>query len=191
MSLPIVAYGHLTLKKVASDITKDYPDLDILLTNMWETMYEATGVGLAAPQINRSIRLFIVDAESFNEEYPQIAGFKKVFINAHILEQTGEEWAMSEGCLSLPGINEEVNRKSTITISYLDENFEPHTEIHDGIVARIIQHEYDHIDGKVFVDRLTPFRKLLLKGKLNDISMGEVDVAYKMIFPGLRKRSGK
>ena len=189
MLLPIVAYGHPTLKKVAQDITKDYPDLDNLIANMWETMYQAKGVGLAAPQVNRPIRLFLVDADSFNEEYPQIAGFKKIFINAHILEETGDEWVMSEGCLSLPGLNEDVSRKSQLTITYLDENFESHTEIYDGIVARIIQHEYAHIDGNVFVDRLTHFKKILLKGKLNDISIGKVDVTYKMIFPGLRKRN--
>jgi peptide deformylase len=188
MLLPIVAYGHPTLKKAAADITKDYPDLGNLIANMWETMYEAKGVGLAAPQVNKPIRLFLVDADSFNEEYPQIAGFKKVFINAHILEESGEEWSFAEGCLSVPGINEEVSRKSNLTISYVDENFEPHTESYDGIVARIIQHEYDHIDGKLFVERLTHFKKMLLKGKLSDISIGKVDVSYKMIFPGLRKR---
>lgn len=188
MILPIVAFGHPTLRKVAQDIQPDYPGLTELINNMWETMYEAKGVGLAAPQVNRPIRLFIVDADSFNEEYPQVAGFKKVFINAHILEESGEEWAFNEGCLSIPGINEDVSRPPVITMKYMNENFEERTETFDGITARIIQHEYDHIDGKLFVDRLTHFRKIMLKGKLADISVGKVDATYKMMFPVSRRR---
>ena len=188
MILPIVAFGHPTLRKVAQDIQPDYPGLSELISNMWETMYEAKGVGLAAPQVNRPIRLFIVDADSFNDEYPQVAGFKKVFINAHILEETGDEWVFNEGCLSIPGINEDVLRHPVITMKYMDENFVERTEVFDGITARIIQHEYDHIDGKLFVDRLTHFRKILLKGKLADISIGKVDVSYRMIFPPVKRR---
>jgi peptide deformylase len=188
MILPIVAFGHPTLRKVGQDIQPDYPGLPELISNMWETMYEAKGVGLAAPQVNRPIRLFVVDADSFNEEYPQVAGFKKVFINAHILEESGEEWDFNEGCLSIPGINEDVSRPPVITMKYMDENFEERTEIFDGISARIIQHEYDHIDGKLFVDRLTHFRKILLKGKLADISVGKVDVSYRMLFPSPKRR---
>jgi peptide deformylase len=188
MILPIVAFGHPTLRKVAQDIQPDYPGLAELISNMWETMYEAKGVGLAAPQVNRPIRLFVVDADSFNDEYPQVAGFKKVFVNAHILEETGEEWVFNEGCLSIPGINEDVLRPPVITMKYMDENFVERTETFDGITARIIQHEYDHIDGKLFVDRLTHFRKILLKGKLADISIGKVDVSYRMIFPPVKRR---
>jgi len=188
MILPIVAYGHPTLKKVAVDISPDYPDLHQLISDMWETMYGATGVGLAAPQVNKSIRLFVIDATPFAEEHPVTKDFKKVFINAHIIEEKGEEWAMSEGCLSIPGMNEEVSRKPELTIEYLDENFEPHKESYDGILARIIQHEYDHIDGILYVDRLTHLRKMLLKGKLRDISEGKVDVEYRMLFPSLHKK---
>lgn len=188
MILPIVAYGHPVLRKVAEDIQADYPGLADLISNMWETMYEAKGVGLAAPQVNRPIRLFVVDADSFNEEYPQVAGFKKVFINAHITEEAGEMWDFNEGCLSVPGINEDVSRKPVITMQYMNENFESITETFEGVTARIIQHEYDHIDGKLFVDRLTHFRKMLLKGKLHDISVGKVDAKYKMIFASPKRR---
>ena len=187
MILPIVAYGHPTLKKVAADIDRDYPGLEQLIQDMWETMYEASGVGLAAPQVNKSIRLFLIDATPYGEDHPETKDFKKVFINAHIIEQTGEEWSMGEGCLSLPGMNEDVSRQAELEIEYLDEHFEKHREKYDGILARIIQHEYDHIDGILYVDRLTPFKRMLLKGKLRDISEGKVDVDYKMTFPGLLK----
>jgi len=188
MILPIVAYGHPTLKKVAEDITPDYPNLDKLIADMWETMYQANGVGLAAPQVNKSIRLFIIDATVYAEDHPETANFKKVFINAHITEETGEEVVMSEGCLSLPGMNEDVSRKPALVLSYLDENFVAHTESYDGFVARIIQHEYDHIDGILYVDRLNNLRRMLLKGKLRDISTGKVEVDYRMIFPNIKKR---
>lgn len=187
MILPIVAYGHPTLKQVAADIDRDYPGLEQLIQDMWETMYEASGVGLAAPQVNKSIRLFLIDATPYGEDHPETKDFKKVFINAHIIEQTGEEWSMGEGCLSLPGMNEDVSRQPELEIEYLDEHFEKHREKYDGILARIIQHEYDHIDGILYVDRLTPFKRMLLKGKLRDISEGKVDVDYKMTFPGLLK----
>jgi peptide deformylase len=188
MILPIVAYGHPILKKVAADITPDYPGLEQLISDMWETMYAAHGVGLAAPQVNKSIRLFVIDATPYAEDFPELKDFKKVFINAHITNETGEEVMMSEGCLSLPGMNENVSRKPNLTISYVDENFHPRTEEYSGFVARVIQHEYDHIDGILYVDRLSPMRKMLLKNKLKDISEGRVDVDYKMIFPGLYKR---
>ncbi|MCE1202346.1 MAG: peptide deformylase [Bacteroidia bacterium] len=188
MILPIVAYGHPTLKKVAEDITPDYPGLQQLISDMWETMYAAHGVGLAAPQVNKSIRLFVIDASPYGEEHPELKDFKKVFINAHITDERGEEVTMSEGCLSIPGLNEDVSRKPSLTITYLDENFNPHTEEYSGFVARVIQHEYDHIDGVLYVDRLSAMRKLLLKNKLKDISEGRIDVDYKMIFPGLYKR---
>jgi len=188
MILPITAYGHPTLRKVAVDIEADYPELQSLIENMFETMYAAVGVGLAAPQVNKSIRLFVIDATPFEEDHPETKEFKKVFINAHIIEEKGEEWLMGEGCLSLPGMNEEVSRQPEITIRYLDENFEAHEEHFKGILARIIQHEYDHIEGILYVDRLPPLKKILLKGKLRDISEGKVDVDYRMIFPRLRKK---
>lgn len=188
MILPIVAYGHPTLKKVAVDIGHDYPNLSALISDMWETMYQANGVGLAAPQVNKSIRLFVIDATVYAEDYPETKDFKKVFINAHILEESGDEAIMSEGCLSLPNMNEEVSRKPNLTIRYLDENFQEHTETYGGFIARVIQHEYDHIDGMLYIDRISPFRKMLLKGKLRDISEGKVDVNYRMIFPGLRRK---
>jgi len=188
MILPIVAYGHPTLKKVAVDIEADYPNLTKLIDDMWETMYNANGVGLAAPQVNQSIRLFVVDATPYADEHDEANGFKKVFINAHIEEMSDPEVVMSEGCLSIPGMSEDVTRKDSILISYVDENFQKHTEKYEGFIARVIQHEYDHIDGVLYVDRLTSFRKILLKGKLRDISEGKVDVDYRMIFPALRRK---
>lgn len=188
MILPIVAYGHPTLKKAGQDITADYPQLEQLIADMWETMYEAGGVGLAAPQINRSIRLFVIDANPFADEYPETKDFKKVFINAHITEETGDEVVKTEGCLSIPGLSEEVSRKPQLHIRYMDENFQPFEETYSGFVARIIQHEYDHIDGRLYVDRIPPFRRLMLKNKLRDISEGKVDVDYRMIFPNLKRR---
>jgi peptide deformylase len=191
--LPIVAYGDPVLRKRGVDIDKDYPGLGQLIADMFETMYEAKGVGLAAPQVGRSIRLFIVDASPFAEdedddgnpveENAELKDFKKVFINAQIIEEDGEEWKFNEGCLSIPKIREEVERKPKITIEYQDEKFKKHKETYEGIAARIIQHEYDHIEGKLFVDRISSLRKRLLKGKLTDISKGKVDVAYKMRFP--------
>ena len=193
MVLPIIAYGDPVLRKRGVDIDKNYAGLGQLIADMFETMYEAKGVGLAAPQVGRSIRLFIVDASPFAEEEDddgnpveenaELKDFKKVFINAQIVEEDGEEWKFNEGCLSIPKIREEVERKPKITIEYQDENFKRHKETYEGIAARIIQHEYDHIEGKLFVDRISSLRKRLLKGKLTDISKGKVDVAYKMRFP--------
>ncbi len=182
MILPIVAYGDPVLKKVAEEIDSDYPGLEKLIADMFETMYSSKGVGLAAPQINKSIRLFIIDASPFADEYPELEGWKKTFINPRILEEEGEEWNFNEGCLSIPGIREDVERKPELILEYEDENFELHEEKFDGVVARVIQHEYDHLEGVLFTDHLSPLKKRLLKGKLNDISKGIVDVSYKMKF---------
>lgn len=182
MILPIVAYGDPVLKKVAEEIDSDYPGLEKLIADMFETMYSSKGVGLAAPQINKSIRLFIIDASPFADEYPELEGWKKIFINPRILEEEGEEWDFNEGCLSIPGIREDVERKPELILEYEDENFELHEEKFDGVVARVIQHEYDHLEGVLFTDHLSPLKKRLLKGKLNDISKGIVDVNYKMKF---------
>jgi peptide deformylase len=182
MILPIVAYGDPVLKKVAEEIDSDYPGLDKLIEDMYETMYSSKGVGLAAPQINKSIRLFIIDASPFADEYPELEGWKRTFINPRILEEEGEEWDFNEGCLSIPGIREDVERKPELILEYEDENFELHEEKFDGIIARVIQHEYDHLEGILFTDHLSPLKKRLLKGKLTDISKGIVDVNYKMKF---------
>jgi len=192
MILPVIAYGTPILKKVGEEIDKDYKDLDKLIANMFETMYEASGVGLAAPQINKSIRVFIVDASPFAEveegEEPDpmaegLDGFKKVFINPIIEEESGEEWPFAEGCLSIPKIREDVMRKPNIKISYYDENWDFKEEEYEGYAARIIQHEYDHVEGKLFTDYLSPLKKRMLKKKLVNISKGEIDVPYRMKFP--------
>ena len=194
MILPIVAYGTPVLKKKGSDITPDYPAFEQLLENMWETMYEANGVGLAAPQVGIAIRLFIVDASPFadddeltEEEQKQLTGFKKVFINPQI-EESGEEWAFNEGCLSIPDVREDVYRQEEIQIRYWDENFKEHTEQYTGLVARVIQHEFDHIEGVLITDKLSPLKKRLIKGKLNNIAKGNIDVDYKMRFPLASKK---
>lgn len=195
MILPIVAYGDPVLRKKATAISADYPKLDALLENMFETMYGARGLGLAAPQVGLPIRLFIVDASPFEddeelteEERTLCANFKKVFINAKIIEEEGDEWVFNEGCLSIPTINEDVFRKPKITIEYQDENLEKQTETYDGIVARIIQHEYDHIEGILFTDKLSVLKKRLLKSKLANISKGKIDVSYRMKFPMAKKK---
>ncbi|WP_350287498.1 peptide deformylase [uncultured Croceitalea sp.] len=194
MILPIVAYGDTVLRKKAKAITKDYPKLDELLENMWQTMYNASGVGLAAPQIGLPIRLFVIDATPFadddelsKEEQKALNGFKKVFINAQIEDEKGKDWAFNEGCLSIPDIREDVNRKDTITITYQDENFKTHTETYDGLSARVIQHEYDHIEGILFTDKLSSLKKRLLKNRLEKISKGKINVDYKMRFPAIKK----
>jgi len=187
MILPVVAYGHPVLKKVAEEIGPDYPGLKQFIDDLWETMYVSDGVGLAAPQLNRSIRVFVVDASAFAEKHPEAAGFKMTFINARIYREDGEEFSFNEGCLSFPGLREDVFRKPVIYIRYHDENFVEHDERYEGVVARIIQHEYDHIEGIVFVDRIPSLKKLLLKRRLTDISKGNVEVAYKMLFPMLKK----
>ncbi len=184
MIYPIVAYGDPVLRKVGATVEKDYPQLKELIENMFETMYESHGVGLAAPQIGKAINLFIIDSSRFEDEkYPNV---KKVFINAEILEETGDKWDFEEGCLSIPHIRENVKRHETLRIRYQDENFETHEETFDGIVARVIQHEYDHVKGIMFVDRLSELKKRLLKNKLINISKGGVRVDYKMRFPASR-----
>jgi len=189
MMLPIVAYPHPVLKKVAEEIGPDYPGLDEFMADMWETMYKADGIGLAAPQVNRSLRLFVIDASALaGHHYPEAAGFRKTFINARKYKEEGDVNLHNEGCLSFPGLHEEIERKSTIRIRYLDEHFQEHDETYSGIIARIIQHEYDHIEGITMADRISPLKRMLLKRKLKDIAEGNVDVTYKMIFPGVRKR---
>lgn len=191
MILPIVAYGAPVLRKMCKDIDANYPGLDKLIEDMWETMYASNGVGLAAPQINRDIRLFVMDSvqifENLEEDelglYPDGPGIKKVFINAHIVDLEGDEWAYNEGCLSIPKIREDVYRPETVVLRYQDEQFVEHTESFNGITARVILHEYDHIDGKLFIDYIKPLRRKLLQGKLNDINKGKIKVDYKMIFP--------
>ena len=194
MIYPIVAYGDPVLKKKAKEIDKGYPELDKLIENMFETMYNAHGVGLAAPQIGLPIRIFIVDAEPFSEdeelseeEANQLKSFKKVFINATILEEKDDEWAFTEGCLSIPDIREDVFRNETIVIKYFDENFKEHTETYGGLAARVIQHEYDHIEGILFTDKLSSLKKRLIKGKLSNISKGKVNADYRMRFPLAKK----
>ena len=191
MILPVVAYGHPVLRKVGEEIAEDYPGLSQLISDMWETMYHSNGMGLAAPQINRSIRLFVIDTDQIYEKYDEEdrkdfdgeTGLKKVFINAHIRELSGDEWSCDEGCLSLPGFREEVSRDSTVTIQYQNEQFDTQVETFRGLNARVILHEYDHIEGKLFIDRLPLIKRKLLKKKLDDISAGRVKPGYKMLFP--------
>lgn len=193
MILPIVAYGHPVLRKLAEDIDEHYPSLDKLIEDMWETMYASNGVGLAAPQVNRDIRLFVVDSsqifrnmeedEQEEENYPDAPGIRQTFINAHIVEVNGKEWRYNEGCLSIPKIREDIYREETVTLSYVDEHFQPYVTTFNGITARVILHEYDHIEGKLFIDKLPPLKRKLMKGKLDDISKGKVSVDYKMLFP--------
>jgi peptide deformylase len=172
----------------AADISPDYADLDKLIENMFETMYGAHGVGLAAPQIGLSIRLFIIDAIPFAEDDEALKNFKKVFINPQILEESGEKWSFNEGCLSIPDIREDISRNQNLTITYRDQDWKEHTESYDGLAARVIQHEYDHIEGKLFTDKLSPLRKAMLKNRLDSISKGFVKVDYKMKFPALKKK---
>ena len=194
MVLPIVAYGDPVLRKVGKEIEKDFPKFEELIANMWETMYNASGVGLAAPQIGLPLRIFIVDATPFAEddeltaaEQNTLKDFKKVFINAKVVEETGKDWVFNEGCLSIPDIREDVSRKDTITLTFVGEDFQEVTETYDGILARIIQHEYDHIEGILFTDKLSSLKKRLLKGRLSNISKGKIDVDYRMRFPNLKK----
>jgi peptide deformylase len=189
MILPIRAFGDPVLRKIGKDIDKDYPELQELIDNMFETMYSANGIGLAAPQIGLDIRLFIIDVtplaedEDYEDIKEELAEFKKVFINPKILEESGEEWKFNEGCLSIPDVREDVKRKSTILIEYYDENFVKHTETFSDIRARVIQHEYDHIEGTLFTDHLSALKKKLVKGKLTKITQGDVSISYKMRFP--------
>ena len=183
MILPIYVYGWPLLRKKSEDITPDYPDLQKLIADMFDTMYQAEGCGLAAPQIGRNIRLIVIDgALMADEEKPDdmLRTFKKVLINPVIIERTGEEWADNEGCLSFPKLRESVKRPSNVRIEYMDEYFQPHNEEYDGTAARIIQHEYDHIEGTFFVDRISPLRRKLITAKLNSIAKGKIDCSYKI-----------
>ncbi|MFL0353792.1 peptide deformylase [Xanthomarina sp. GH4-25] len=195
MILPIVAYGDPVLKKKGKDITKDYPKLKELIANMYETMDGAFGVGLAAPQIGLPIRLFIVDTSPFAEddvftpeEQTELKNFKRTFINAQITNEEGDEWAFNEGCLSIPDVREDVFRQPVVTMEYVDENFEKQTETFKGLIARVIQHEYDHIEGVLFTDKLSVLKKRLIKGKLTNISKGKISVDYRMRFPNQKKK---
>lgn len=195
MILPIVAYGSPVLKTKCRPIDSDYPNLEELIENLFDTMHGANGLGLAAPQVGLPIRLFVIDTtpfadnEDLSEEERQVfLNFRKVFINAEILDETGEEWDFTEGCLSIPEIREDVARKPEMTIRYLDENFNEHTETYNGLIARVIQHEYDHIEGVLFTDKLSSFKKRLLKGRLNKISQGNIDTYYPMRFPTLSNK---
>ncbi|CAL2064423.1 peptide deformylase [Tenacibaculum sp. 190524A05c] len=194
MILPIVAYGDPVLRKVGKEIDKDYPNLTELIANMKETMYNASGVGLAAPQIGKDIRLFVIDASPFaadedlsDEDRKVLEGFNRVFINAKIVEEEGEEWVFNEGCLSIPDVREDVWRKPTVTIEYHDENFEKKTEVLSGLAARVFQHEYDHIEGVLFTDKLSSLKKRLIKKKLENISKGKIRSDYRMRFPKLKR----
>jgi peptide deformylase len=191
MVLPIVVYGDPILRKVAVDIDKNYEGLDQLIKNMFETMYKASGVGLAAPQVGKSIRLFVIDTEPFSEDEDdddeftpeqrkEMKNFKKVFINARMLDEHGDEWKFKEGCLSIPNLREEVSRQADIEIEYYDEKFVKRREKYDGMIARVIQHEYDHIEGKLFTDKISPFKRKMISGKLNDIASGKTGADYKI-----------
>jgi len=191
MILPIVAYGSPVLRKVCADIDAGYPGLQKLIEDMWETMYNSSGVGLAAPQVNKPVRIFVVDStqifknmEEDDEmtEYPDAPGTKAVFINAHVVEKAGNEWSYNEGCLSIPKIREDISRNESVTLEYQDENFETQTKTFNGITARVILHEYDHIEGKLFIDYVKPLKRTLLKRKLDDISKGKVKTDYRMVF---------
>ena len=189
MILSIVGYGDPVLRKVGAEISPEYPNLSELIANMYDTMYNAYGVGLAAPQIGLAIRLFIVDTAPFSEsddlsteEAQQLKGFKKTFINAKIVKEEGNEWGFNEGCLSIPDVREDVFRKERITIEYFDENFVKHTEVYDGLIARVIQHEYDHIEGVLFTDKISSLKKTLIKKRLQNIIDGKIRADYKMKF---------
>jgi peptide deformylase len=193
MILPIVAYGHPVLRKTARDIDENDEQLPKLIEDMWETMYASNGVGLAAPQVGRDIRLFVIDSaqifanmeeeEKKEENYPDAPGVKQVFINARVIEEHGDDWAYNEGCLSIPRIREDIYRAEEVTLEYLDEHFKQHRKTFNGVTGRIILHEYDHIEGKLFIDYISPLKRRLLKRKLDDISKGNVRVDYKMSFP--------
>ena len=197
MIYPIVAYGDPVLKKKAKEIPEDYPGLEEIIRNMWETMYNAQGVGLAAPQVGLSLRLFLVDTAPFaeddelsEEEQKELSAFKKVFINPTIAEEEGDEWPFNEGCLSIPDIREDVMRKPELLLRYQDEHFKNQELRLDGVIARVVQHEYDHIEGILFTDKLSSLKKRLLKGRLEKISKGKIQVDYKMRFPALKKGRG-
>ena len=180
MIYPIVVAGHPVLRMKAEMVKKDYPDLQKLIADMYETMYFSDGVGLAAPQVGKPIRLFVIDGKPLMEDNPELGNFKKTFLNPQIIEESGEEWLFNEGCLSVPGIREDVSRKSIVKLKYTDENWVDHEEIFSGVAARIIQHEYDHLEGVLFTDKLSLLKRKLLKGKIADISKGKVNVDYRV-----------
>jgi len=189
MNLPIVAYGSPVLRKIATDISQDYEGLNKLIDDMWDTMYNSYGVGLAAPQINKDIRLFVMDSvqvfenkDEDDNDFPGETGFKGVFINAKIVELSGNKWSYNEGCLSIPKVREDISRHESVTLEFLDENFNPHTKTFTGLTARVILHEYDHLEGKLFIDHISPLKRTLLKRKLDDISKGKIKVDYRMVF---------
>ena len=195
MVLPIVAYGDAVLRKKCKEITKDYRNLDDLIANMYDTMYGALGVGLAAPQIGLPIRIFIVDTSPFgeddvlpDEERAFLKDFKQTFINPKMIIEEGDEWAFNEGCLSIPDVREDVFRQPKITLEYFDENFKKHKRDFNGLAARVIQHEYDHIEGILFTDKISSLKKRLIKGKLTNISKGKINVDYRMRFPDMKKK---
>lgn len=191
MILPIVAYGHPVLRQVAQEIEPDYPQLDKLIADMWDTMYASNGVGLAAPQVNRSVRLFVIDSTQIFEsmdadekaEYPDDNGLRQVFINPGVVSLKGEEWVYNEGCLSIPKIREDILRNEEVTLRFQDEQFNTHTKTFNGITARVILHEYDHIEGKLFIDRISLLKRKLIRSRLDDISKGKVRIDYRMLFP--------
>ena len=189
MILPIVAYGDPVLKVRAKQINNDFPNLKQIINNMWETMHNANGVGLAAPQIGFSIRVFIIDTSPFadsntmdEDEFNVLKSFKKVMINPILVKETGKEWIFNEGCLSIPEVRSDIIRYNNILIKYYDEDFKLHQNSYDGIIARVIQHEYDHIEGTLFTDKLSPLKRKLIKGKLKNISLGKVETDYEMKF---------
>lgn len=188
MIYPIVAYGHPNLRKKAVDIDANYPELKKFMEDLWETMYKTDGVGLAAPQVNKQIRIFVIDASHYSKDHPELEGFKRAFINARIIERAEEVITMEEGCLSVPGIHEDVDRPDKIHITWYDEEFNFHDEWFEGIPARIIQHEYDHLEGVLFVDKIHPLRKLMVKRKLTEIARGITEARYKMIFAPKSKK---
>jgi peptide deformylase len=179
MIYPIVIYGSPILRKTSKEVERDYPDLKQLVADMFETMYVSDGVGLAAPQIGKSLRIFVIDGTAMAEDDPTLNGFKKAFINPQIIEENGELWTFTEGCLSLPTMREDVERPKNIRITYYDDDFNFHDEKYTGTQARIIQHEFDHLQGVLLIDRVAPLKKKMLKGKLNDIIKGKVKVPYK------------
>lgn len=189
MTYPIYVYGHPVLRKIAEDIDKDYPDLQQLIDDLFETMYKSEGVGLAAPQTGKSVRIFVIDGTPVSDDIPELSGFKKAFINAHISERSGEIQPMSEGCLSIPNLREEVNREAYVRIQYYDPDWIFHDESYEGYIARVIQHEYDHLDGILFTDRVSPLRKRLIRGKLNAISKGKFEAEYRTVLPRQKVRA--
>lgn len=183
MTYPIYVYGHPVLRKIAKDVEKDHPGLDTFIADMFETMYNSDGLGLAAPQIGKSWRIFVIDGEPLGEDHPEMKDFKKAFINPRVVERKGDKVPMNEGCLSLPGLHEEVDRESELRIRYHDVDWNFHDEVYTGYKARVILHEYDHLDGILFPDRLSPLRRRLIRGKLNDISKGKFSADYRTVIP--------